>query len=576
MAATGPSVFETRREQAFPALEPAEIERLRRFGEVRRYQSGETLRRIGEAGHGLAVILTGRVEITQNDAGQRQLITTHEAGAFMGELTQLSGRPALSDATAVEPVEALIIPPQKLRAVLIAEAELGERIMRALILRRMGLLELGAGGPVIVGPADHGDVLRLGGFLSRSGHPHQSLDPETIPEARALVERFGVDPGDLPIVLCPNGRLLRNPSEDELARCLGMVGALDPDRIYDVAVVGAGPAGLATAVYAASEGLSVLVLDCRTFGGQAGASTRIENYLGFPTGITGMALMARAYTQAQKFGAEMAMPDEVISLEGGGQSGSGPYVVTLLNQERVHARSVVIATGARYRRLEVADLERFEGACVHYWASPLEAKLCSGQEVALVGAGNSAGQAAVYLAGRVAKVWLLVRGRDVGSSMSRYLVERIEGLANVEIMTQAQVSGLEGQNHLEMVRWRLASGEEVRRPVRHLFLFIGASPNTQWLDPARVALDPKGFVLTGSDVAPGRRLLETSLDGVFAIGDVRSGSVKRVAAAVGEGAQVVPSLHAFLAKDTVLARGRGEIPQPAPAVSATADKFPQF
>jgi thioredoxin reductase (NADPH) len=575
MAATGPSVFETRREQAFPVLEPAEIERLRRFGEVRRYQSGETLRRIGEAGHGLAVILTGRVEITQNDAGQRQLITTHEAGAFMGELTQLSGRPALSDATAVEPVEALIIPPQKLRAVLIAEAELGERIMRALILRRMGLLELGAGGPVIVGPADHGDVLRLGGFLSRSGHPHQSLDPETIPEARALVERFGVDPGDLPIVLCPNGRLLRNPSEDELARCLGMVGALDPDRIYDVAVVGSGPAGLATAVYAASEGLSVLVLDCRTFGGQAGASMRIENYLGFPTGITGMALMARAYTQAQKFGAEMAMPDEAVSLEGEGAAGGSPYVLTLLNQERVRARSVVIATGARYRRLDVPDLERFEGACVHYWASPLEAKLCSGREVALVGAGNSAGQAAVYLAGRVAKVWLLVRGRDVGSSMSRYLVERIEGLANVEVMTQAQVTGIEGQNHLEMVRWRLASGEEVRRPVRHLFLFIGASPNTQWLDPARVALDPKGFVLTGSDVVPGRRHLETSLDGVFAVGDVRSGSVKRVAAAVGEGAQVVAALHAYLAKDTVLARGRGETPQPASAVSATSDKSPQ-
>ncbi len=554
MAATGPSVFETRREQAFPVLEPAEIERLRRFGEVRRYQSGETLRRIGEAGHGLAVILTGRVEITQNDAGQRQLITTHEAGAFMGELTQLSGRPALSDATAVEPVEALIIPPQKLRAVLIAEAELGERIMRALILRRMGLLELGAGGPVIVGPADHGDVLRLGGFLSRSGHPHQSLDPETIPEARALVERFGVDPGDLPIVLCPNGRLLRNPSEDELARCLGMVGALDPDRIYDVAVVGAGPAGLATAVYAASEGLSVLVLDCRSFGGQAGASARIENYLGFPTGITGMALMARAYTQAQKFGAEMAMPDEAVGLQGDGRPGSGQYVLHLLNNERVRARSVVIATGARYRRLEVPDLERFEGACVHYWASPLEGKLCAGQEVALVGAGNSAGQAVVYLASQVAKVCLLVRGRDLASSMSRYLVDRIEGLSNVEIITQARVTGLEGQqDRLEAIRWRLASGEEVPRPVHHLFLFIGASPNTQWLDSSLVALDPKGFVRTGADITPDKRLLETSLNGVFAIGDVRSGSVKRVAAAVGEGAQVVAALHSCLAK------ARGEL-----------------
>lgn len=573
---TGPSINETRREQVFPVLDAAEIERLHRFGEIRRYEAGEALWRIGEVGHGLAVVLSGRLAISQPEAGQRRLIATHVPGEFLGEIAQLSGRPALVDVDALEPVEALIIAPEKLQAVLVAEAELGERIMRALILRRMGLLELGTGGPMIVGPGHHGDVLRLGSFLSRNGHPHQSLDPDNDPEARALVEQFGVDPGELPIVLCPNGRLLRNPSEDELARCLGLVGPLDPDRIYDVAVVGAGPAGLATAVYAASEGLSVLVLDCRTFGGQAGASMRIENYLGFPTGITGMALMARAYTQAQKFGAEMAMPDEAVSL-GEGAAGAGPYVVTLLNQERVRARSVVIATGARYRRLEVADLEQYEGSCVHYWASPLEGKLCAGQEVALVGAGNSAGQAAVYLAGRVAKVWLLVRGRDLGSSMSRYLVERIEGLSNVGIITQAEVTGLEGQpGQLEAVRWRLASGEEVRRPIHHLFLFIGAAPNTQWLDPSRVGLDPKGFVLTGADVAPGRRHLETSLDGVFAVGDVRSGSVKRVAAAVGEGAQVVAALHAFLTKDTVLARARGETLQLTPAVSATSDKSPQF
>jgi thioredoxin reductase (NADPH) len=251
--------------------------------------------------------------------------------------------------------------------------------------------------------------------------------------------------------------------------------------------------------------------------------------------------------------------------------------LTLLNQERVRARSVVIATGACYRRLDVPDLERFEGACVHYWASPLEGKLCTGQEVALVGAGNSAGQAVVYLASQVAKVWLLVRGRDLGSSMSRYLVDRIEGLPNVEIITQAQITGLEGQpGQLEAVRWSFASGEEVRRPIHHLFLFIGAAPNTQWLDPSRVVLDPKGFVLTGADVSPGRRQLETSLDGVFAVGDVRSGSVKRVAAAVGEGAQVVAALHAFLMKDTVLRRARGETLQLTPAVSATSDKSPQF
>lgn len=574
---TGPSINETRRDQVFPVLDAAEIQRLHRFGEVRRYEAGEALWRAGEVGHGLTVVLTGRLAISQPEGGQRRLIATHLPGEFLGEIAQLSGRPALVDVDAIEPVEALIIPPEKLRAVLVAEAELGERIMRALILRRMGLLELGTGGPVIVGPGHHGDVLRLGGFLSRNAHPHLSLDPETDPEARALVERFGLNPGELPIILCPDGRLLRNPSEDELARCLGLVGPIDPDRVYDVAVVGAGPAGIATAVYAASEGLSVLVLDRRTFGGQAGASMRIENYLGFPTGITGMALMARAYTQAQKFGAEMAMPDEAVSLEGESAAGGGPYVLTLLNQERVQARAVVIATGARYRRLEVADLEQYEGSCVHYWASPLEGKLCTGQEVALVGAGNSAGQATVYLAARVAKVWLLIRGRDLGASMSRYLAERIEGLANVEIVTQAEITALEGQpGQLEAVRWRLASGEEVRRPIHHLFLFIGAAPNTQWLDPSRVVLDPKGFVLTGADVSPGRRQLETSLDGVFAVGDVRSGSVKRVAAAVGEGAQAVSALHAFLAKNTVLAKARGAIPQPVSAVSAIPDKSPQF
>jgi thioredoxin reductase (NADPH) len=441
----------------------------------------------------------------------------------------------------------------------VAEAELGERIMRALILRRVGLIEAGIGGPLIIGQADDGNVLRLENFLTRNGHPHQRLDPLSDPAAGTLIERLHIASAHLPIVLCPGGQLLRNPTEFELARCIGLVGALDPNRIHDVVVVGAGPAGLATAVYAASEGLSVLVLDCHAFGGQAGASTRIENYLGFPTGITGMALMARAYTQAQKFGAEMAIPDEAVSLEGDGVSGGGPYVVHLLNGERVRARSVVIATGARYRQLEVPNLERFEGACVHYWASPLEGRLCTGQEVALVGGGNSAGQAVVYLASQVAKVWLLVRGRDLRSSMSRYLVDRIEALPNVDIITQAQITGLEGQpGRLEAVRWRLRTGEEIRRPMQHLFLFIGASPNTQWLNPSQVALDPKGFVLTGADVAPGRRLLETSLNGVFAIGDVRSSSVKRVAAAVGEGAQVVAALHSFLAKDTVLTKARSE------------------
>jgi thioredoxin reductase (NADPH) len=401
---------------------------------------------------------------------------------------------------------------------------------------------------VIVGRPDNGDVLRLVGFLRRNGHPRQNLDPETDPEAKALIERFHVDPGQLPIVLCPGGELLRNPSEDELARCIGLVGPIDPNRLYDVVVVGAGPAGLATAVYAGSEGLSVLVLDCRAFGGQAGASARIENYLGFPTGITGMALMARAYNQAQKFGVEMAIPDEAETLETFGSPDERQFSLKLFNGERVKSRAVVIASGARYRRLPVANLESFECTSIHYWASPLEGKLCSQQEVALVGAGNSAGQATVYLASQAAKVWLLVRGRDLASTMSRYLVDRISSLPNVEVVTQTNVTGLEGENgQLEAIRWRTAgSAQEVRRSVRHLFLFIGAEPNTDWLAGSGIALDAKGFILTGPDAAAGCRPLETSRRGVFALGDVRSGSVKRVAAAVGEGAQVVATLHSVL------------------------------
>jgi len=551
MSAAAPPVIETRRRQMFPTLEPVEIERMRRFGEVRTYRAGEALARAGEKAPGLTIILSGKLEVTRRDeAGRSVLIVSHGPGEFTGELAQLAGRPTLVDAIATEPLEGLIIPPDRLRALLIAEAELGERIMRALILRRVGLLETGAGGPIIVGRPDNGDVLRLQGFLRRNGHPHVRLDPETDAEAKALIERFHVDAGQLPIVLCPGGQLLRNPGENELARCIGLVGPIDPQRVYDVAVVGAGPAGLAAAVYAGSEGLSTLVLDCRAFGGQAGASARIENYLGFPTGITGMALMARAYNQAQKFGVEMAIPDEVKSLEPSAGP-NGTFVLKLSNNERANARAVLVASGARYRRLDVANLEAFEASSVHYWASPVEAKLCAGQEVALVGAGNSAGQAVVYLASQVAKVWLLVRGPSLEASMSRYLIDRVRGLANVELVLGAQVSGLEGDNGtLTAIRWRQA-GRETQRAIRHLFLFIGADPNTDWLNESGVALDAKGFVLTGAEAGEGRRPMETSRAGVFAIGDVRAGSVKRVAAAVGEGAQVVATLHAALAAPPV-------------------------
>jgi thioredoxin reductase (NADPH) len=545
--------MDTRRDQMFPTLEALEIERVRRFGKMRAFASTEPLAQIGKVSAGLSIILSGEVDVTRQGAsGQYAPIVTYGPGAFLGELAQLAGRPALVNATARGAVEALIIPPDQLRSLLVAEAELGERIMRALILRRIGLMETGAGGPVIVGRADNGDVLRLQGFFRSNAHPYLKLDPDADPDAKALIERFHVDPGQLPIVLCPGGQLLRNPSERDVARCLGLVRPIDPKRVYDVAIVGAGPAGLATAVYAASEGLSVLVLDCRAFGGQAGASARIENYLGFPTGITGIALMARAYNQAQKFGAEMAIPDEVSALSAQTDS-AGNFTLRLSNGEQVTTRSVVIASGARYRRPAIENLHAFEGASVHYWATPLEGKLCAHQEIALIGGGNSAGQAAVYLAGQTAKVWMLIRGADLGASMSRYLVNRIEGLSNIEMVTRAEVSGLEGHNGiLAAVHWRVGTnGQEVRRPIRHLFLFIGAEPNTDWLTGSEVSLDPKGFVLTGEDAGSDRHALETNRRGIFAIGDVRSKSIKRVAAAVGEGAQVVAALHSYLAARSV-------------------------
>ena len=557
------SVIETRYAQMFPELQPAEIARLQRFGERRRYAAGERVVSAGEPSPGMVVVLSGELAVMQHNVlGHNQLIVTHGAGHFMGELAQLANRPSLVDAVANTPVDALIIPSARLRDVLIAEAELGERIMRALILRRVGLLESNGTGPVIVGHAQDGEVLALAGFLRRNGHPHTILDPDTDSCARTLLDRFHVERSQLPIVLCDNGQLLRSPSELELARCLGMVRAIDAAKVYDVAIIGAGPAGLAAAVYAASEGLSVLGLDARAFGGQAGASARIENYLGFPTGISGLALMARAFNQAEKFGAEMAIPDEVVRLQCSLPSDDGArFQLHLANGDRARCATVVIATGAQYCRLDLPNLQEFEGSAVHYWASPLEAKLCGGQEVVLVGAGNSAGQAVVYLASQVTKVWMVVRGKSLGASMSRYLVDRIEGLPNVELLLETEVVALEGASGvLDAVTWRHnPSGRETRRPLRHVFLFIGAAPNTKWLSQLDVALDAKGFVRTGRDLGDGRRPLETSRDGIFAIGDVRAGSVKRVAAAVGEGAQVVAAIHASRA---------AALSAPAPASSS--------
>ena len=550
--------IDDRRDQVFPKLASSETDRLRRFGEERHFRAGECLFEAGHAGPGMFVLLTGSAEVTRRDGfGHTVRIVKLSAGDFVAEVGELSGRPALVGARALTELDTIVVPPTQLRALLIADVALGERIMRALILRRMLLIETGAGGPVLIGPATNPDLVRLQGFLARNAYPHRVLDPAEDGDARSLIECYAPRPSDLPLAVCADGSVLRNPTEGELARCLGMVGHDAPDRTYDVAVVGAGPAGLATAVYAASEGLSVIVCDARAFGGQAGASARIENYLGFPTGISGQALAGRAFVQAQKFGAEIAIPSEAASLD----CETTPLSLNMADGSRVHARAIVVASGARYRRPDIPHLKDFEGRGVWYWASPIEARLCRSEEVVLVGGGNSAGQAAVYLSGFAAKVWVLVRGDGLAETMSRYLVDRIGAAANIEVLSKTEVVALLGaqDGQLERVRWRRhATGEEIERAIRNVFLFVGADPATEWLLEGGIDMDAKGFVRTGDGPSPGaspatedtaeKLPLESSLPGVFAVGDVRSGSVKRVGGAIGEGAAVVAQLHSFLAR----------------------------
>ena len=550
------STIDPRDEHVFPKLTPQEIDRLRRFGDVRRYAPGEALFVTGDVAPGMYVLIKGSVRVTRRDPlGHAAPIVEQGPGEFVAEVGQLSGQPAFVDVHAIGDVEALLIPPQNLRALMIEEPELGERIMHALILRRVVLIEAGAGGPVLIGPESSPDVIRLQGFLARNAYPHQLLDPEKDEDAARLVQQYAPNPSDLPLAVCPKGTILKNPSEAELARALGMVPIDERDQTYDVAVVGAGPAGLSTAVYAASEGLSVIVLDARAFGGQAGASARIENYLGFPAGVSGQALTGRAYVQAQKFGARMVIPAEAIRLD----LTEVPLALRLDDGRRVKAQRVVVATGARYRRLNIPNLADFEGRGIWYWASPIEARLCRDEEIVLVGGGNSAGQATVFLRNFAKKIWMLVRGPSLAESMSQYLIDRICAIDNIEVLTQTEIIALYGsrEKQLERVRWRNnVTGEETEKPIRHIFLFIGAEPATAWLRDSGVALDTKNFILTGSDVAPdarrsnngsGRPLsLETSVRNVFACGDVRSGSVKRVGAAIGEGAVVGAELHAAL------------------------------
>ncbi len=549
----------TRIDQMFPKLAAAEMDRLRRFGTVHTYQPGELLFEAGQPGHGMIIILSGHVIVTRkNGLGDKRAILEYFPGNFAGEIGQLTGRPSLVDGRAIDVVEALVIDPPSLRALVIAEAELGERIMRALILRRVALIETSTGGPVLIGAPGRVNMLRLQEFLSRNGQPHTVLDPTTDHAAAEIVKQYAPQPHELPLVLCPDGTMLKNPPEVELALHLGLRPKLSAEHVYDVAIVGAGPAGLAAAVYAASEGLSTLVLESHAFGGQAGASSRIENYFGFPTGISGQALAGRAYTQAQKFGAQIAVPVTVANID----CSSTPLTLHLDDGTHVSAKTTIVASGARYRRPPIPDLDKYEGRGVYYWASPIEAGLCRHEEVVLVGGGNSAGQAVVFLASHAAHVHLLIRGPDLGKNMSNYLVQRIGGLPNVTLHTETQLTALEGNEEgITTVRWRDRKRNlDESKPIRRVFLFIGADPNTSWLANCGITMDDKGFVRTGMDVpseptAPAlrspqsrRRLpLETMVPGVFAIGDVRAGSTKRVAAAVGEGAAVVAQVHTWLA-----------------------------
>ena len=550
-----PSTLASRRHQMFPVLTEAEIARIRRFGEVRRYERGARLFAAGQPSPGMFVVLKGVVAISQRDGmGHVVPIASQGPGHFLAEVSQLSGRHALVDGYAEEDVETLLVPSEQLRALIVAEADLGERILRALILRRVGLIESGASGPVLIGEPQSPDVLRLQTFLKRNGYPHHLIDARHDAAAAAMLEQYGAAVGTV-LAVCPNGSVLLNPSEGALGRCLGMLDTAVHDELFDVVVVGAGPAGLATAVYAASEGLHVGVLDCRAFGGQAGASARIENYLGFPTGISGQALAGRAFVQAQKFGAEIMIPAEATALDCSRAGPDGELGLKLADGRRLRSRAVVIASGARYRRPDVPRLAEFEGRGVWYWASVLEAKMCAQTEVALVGGGNSAGQAAVFLSQYASRVHVLVRGPGLAASMSRYLIDRIDATPNIELHPHTQLTQLHGDlpEGLAAVTWRNnETGVEEQRPIRHVFLFVGADPETDWLDGCGVTRDAHGFVLTGKACpihAPGglSAPLESTVPGVFAVGDVRSGSVKRVGGAIGEGAAVVALIHQHLA-----------------------------
>jgi thioredoxin reductase (NADPH) len=538
----------------FPTLTPALIERIAAHGRVRPIQAGEVLIEAGDPVVPFLVVISGRIEIVRTSGDTETLIAVHEPGQFTGEANMLSGRRSLFRARATDSGEVIELDRGEMLSLVQNDAEIGEILMRAFIFRRVELIAHGIGDVVLVGSNHCAGTLRIREFLTRNGHPYSYLDLDRDSGVQELMDQFHVGIENIPILICRGELVLRNPTDQQIAECLGFHDAIDQSHIRDLVVVGAGPSGLAAAVYGASEGLDVLVLESSFPGGQAGSSSRIENYLGFPMGISGQELTARAYTQAQKFGAQLMVAKGASKLECARQ----PYVLEVEGGPRISARTLIIATGAQYRKLSLPDLSRFEGAGMYYGASFMEAQLCAGEEVIVVGGGNSAGQAAVFLAQTAGHVHMLVRSDGLAETMSRYLIRRIETNPAITLRTRTEIVGLEGSNHLERVTWRdTRTGEEETRDIRHIFVMTGAAPSTGWIGDC-VARDEKGFIKTGPDLsreeldaagwplARAPYLLETSLPGVFAVGDVRGGSVKRVASAVGEGSISVSFVHRVL------------------------------
>jgi len=547
--------YAERAAQLFPRLDDAQIARVSRLAQRRSVTAGQILIEAGAEVSPFFVVIRGGIEILRLGYQGDELIRLHGPGEFTGEMNMLSGRRSLFQARVQEDGEVLELDQDALRRLVQTDAELGELLMRAYILRRVSAIANNQGNLLMLGSRHSADTLHLREFLTRNGQPYTYLDVDRDPDVQPLLDRFHVTASEVPVVVCCRGeKLMRNPTTQQLAAAIGLNRAHDNARIHDVIIVGAGPGGLAAAVYAASEGLDVLVLETNAPGGQAGSSSKIENYLGFPTGISGQALAGRAYSQAQKFGAEVMVASGALKLD----CDATPYAVDLGDGRRVLGRSIVVASGARYRKPPLDNLERFEGMGIYYGATRMEAQLCTDDEVIIVGGGNSAGQAAVFLASATKHVHMLVRSSGLADTMSRYLIRRIEDSSAITLRPHTQIEGLEGAESLEQVRWRNTMTDQVEtRPIRHIFLMTGADPNTQWLEGC-VALDDKGFVKTGADLLPAELtkwpeprpplLFETSIPRVFAVGDVRSGSVKRVASAVGEGSVCVQLVHRVLAE----------------------------